>query len=61
MGISLVDEHLNYLNWFRFLILKGGLLVILADWIIYLSPFLDVTRMYMSTASFLAKLNFGIP
>ena len=43
-----------------FLILKGDLLVILIDCMIFLSPFLDVTRMSMSTVSFLAQLNSGI-
>ena len=37
--------------------LKGGLLVILRDSIIFLSPLLDVTRMSMSTVSFLAQLD----
>ena len=27
IGITLVDVHLNWLNWFHFLILEGGLLV----------------------------------
>ena len=45
---------------FHFLILKGGLLVILIDCMIFLSPFLDVTRMSISTVSFLAQLNPGI-
>ena len=40
--------------------LEGGLLVILIDCMIFLSPFLDVTRMSMSTVSFLAQLNSGI-
>ena len=40
--------------------LQGGLLVILIDCIIFLSPFLDVTRMSMSTVSFLAWVNSGI-
>ena len=40
--------------------LEGGLLVILKDCMIFLSPFLDVTRMSMSTVSFLAQLNSGI-
>ena len=44
IGITLVDVHLNCLNWFHFLILVGGLLVILIDCMIFLSPFLDVTR-----------------
>ena len=44
IGIALADNHLNWLNWFQFLLLKGGLLVILRDYMIFLSPFLDVTR-----------------
>ena len=32
VGITLVDVlHLNWLNWFHFLILEGGQLVILTD------------------------------
>ena len=61
IGITLVDVHLNWLNWFHFLILKGGLLVILIDYIIFLSPFPDVSRMSMSTVSFLTQLNSEIP
>ena len=54
-----VDVHLKWmLNWFHFLILKGDLLVILIDCMIFLSPFLDVTR--MSTVSFLAQPDSGI-
>ena len=53
----LVDVQLN---WFHFLILKEGLLVILIYWMIFLSPFLDVTRISMSTVSFLAQLDSGI-
>ena len=59
-GITLVDIYLNWLNWFHFLILKGGLLIILIDFMIFLSPFLDVTRMSMSTVFFLAQLDSGI-
>ena len=55
-----VDVHLNWQNWFHILILKGVLLVILIDFMIVLSPFLDVTRMSMSTVSFLAQLDSGI-
>ena len=51
---SLVDGHLNWLNWFHFLILEEGLLVILIDYVIFLSPLLDFTRISMSTVSFLA-------
>ena len=43
-----------------FLILVGGLLIILIDCLIFLSPFLDVTRISMSTVSFLAQLNSEI-
>ena len=43
----LVDVLQNWLNWFHFLFLEGGLLVILMDCMIFLSPFLDVTRMSM--------------
>ena len=42
------------------LVLEGDLLVILIDCMIFLSPFLDVTRMSMSTVSFLAQLDSGI-
>ena len=51
--------HLNWLNWFHFPILEGSLLVILIDCIIFLSPFLDVTRISMTTVSFLAQLDSG--
>ena len=42
------------------LFLEGGLLVILIDCVIFLSPFLDVTRLPMSTVSFRAHLGSGI-
>ena len=68
MGITLVDVHLNWLKWFHFLILQGGLLVILIDCMIFLS-LLDFIRMFMSTISFLILLgsrlwtppHFGFP
>ena len=53
IGITLVDVYLNWLNWPHFLILRGDLVVILIDCMIFPSPFLDVTRMAMSTVSFL--------
>ena len=56
LGITLVDVLQNWLNRFNFLFLVGGLLVILIDCMIFLSPFLDVNRMSMSTVSFLAHL-----
>ena len=40
IGIILVDVHLNWLNWFHLLILKGVLLVMLIECIIFVSPFL---------------------
>ena len=60
IGVILVDVLQNWLNWFDFLFLEGGLLVILKDCMIFLSPFLEVTRMSMSTVFFLAQLNSGI-
>ena len=53
-------QFLNWLNWFHFLILMGGLLVILTDCMIFLSPLLDKIRMSISTVSFLAQLDSGI-
>ena len=58
--ITLVDVLQNCLNWFQFLFLEGGLLVSLIDCMIFLSPFLDFTRMSTSTVSFLAQLDSGI-
>ena len=60
IGITLVDVLQNWLNRFHFLFLEGGLLVILIDCMIFLSPFLDVTRMSTSTVSFLAQLDCRI-
>ena len=60
IGITLVDVLQNWLNWFYFLFLEGSLLVILIDCMIFLSPLLDVTKMAMSTVSFLAQLEPGI-
>ena len=39
---------------------QGGLLVILIDCMNFLSPFLDVARMFMATVSFLTQLDSGI-
>ena len=50
----------EWLNWFHFHFLEGSLLVILKDCMIFLSLFPDVTRMSMSTVSFLTQLNSGI-
>ena len=59
-SIILADVDLNWLNWFYFLILEGGLLVIQIDSMIFLSPFLDVTRSPVSTVSFFAQLDSEI-
>ena len=40
--------------------LERGLLVILIDCMMFLSPFLDVTKISMSTVSFLTQLDSGI-
>ena len=58
--IPLVNIHHNWLNWFHFLIYEGELLVILIECISFLSPYLDVTRIFMSEFCFLVQLNFGI-
>ena len=60
IGITLVDVLQNWFSWFHFLFFEVGPLVILIDCMIFLSPFLDVTRMSMSTVSFLAQLDPGI-
>ena len=57
---TLVDVHLNWLNWFHFRILKGSLLIILIECIVFLSSFRDVTRMSMSAISFLTQLDSEI-
>ena len=49
-----------YLKLLDIKILEGGPLAILIEYIIFLSPFLDVSRMSMSTVSFLARLDPGI-
>ena len=53
-------ELAQLVRWFHFLSPEGGLLVILIDCMIFLSPFLDVTRRSMSTVSFLVQLDSGI-
>ena len=50
----------HFFIWFHFLILEEGLLVILMDCIIFLSPFLHLTRMIMSTVSYLKQIDCGI-
>ena len=56
----MVAVYLNWFSWIHFLILQGGLLVTLIVCIIFLLPLLDVTKVSMSTVSFLAQLDSGI-
>ena len=37
MAITLVEVHLNWLNWFHFLIPEGDLLIILRDFIFFVT------------------------
>ena len=60
IGITLLYVLENWLNQFYFLFLEGGVLIILTDCIIFLSPFLDVTRMSVSTDCFSVQLACGI-
>ena len=46
----MVDVDLNWLNWFHFLFIEGGLFAILI---------LDVIKMSMPTVFFLAQLGSG--
>ena len=60
-GITLVNVLWNWFNWFHFLFVKGGgILIILIGFMIFLPSFLDVTRMSMSTVSFLSQLDSGV-
>ena len=61
IGITLAHARLNWFSCFHFLILVRGLLVSLIDCMIFLSPFVDVISISMSTVSFLAQLESGIP
>ena len=60
IGITLINVLWNWLNWFHFLFVKGGILIILIGLMIFLPSFLDVTRMSMSTVSFLSQLDSGV-
>ena len=59
-SITLVDLHRNWLNWCHFLILTGSPLLILMDFMIFLSSYLGVTRKTMSTVFFLLHLDSAI-
>ena len=59
--------YVEVIRWQRFLahlvplpFSHGGLLIILTGCMIFLSPFLNVTRMSMSTVSFIAQPGSGI-
>ena len=52
--------NLNWLTWFHFIFLEGGLLIILKDCMFFLSLFLVVARMSISTTSFIKQLFSGI-
>lgn len=56
VGISLVDVHMDWLNWFHVLIHVSGPHVVLISWMIFLWLFLDVVRMSMPAVSYLALL-----
>ena len=60
VGIILEDAHLNWPNWFRFLIQVSGLFTILIRCMIFLSPILDVIRMFMSIVFLHAQLGYRI-
>ena len=47
--MSLLDVLLDWINWFHFLFLEGDQHVALIDCMIFLSPFLEVTRMSISS------------
>ena len=46
IGITLVHIHWKRLNWFHFLILKKGLLVIVIDCMVFVSFFCTIPRCY---------------
>ena len=58
-GISMGKVR-NWLNWFYFLILEDSLLSVWIDSMTFLSLFVDVTTMSMSTVFFLTQLEPGI-
>ena len=53
-------RYLNWVNWFHFLNIEGGLLVVLIDCMNFMSPFLDVMSISMSTVLFRTQLNSGV-
>ena len=59
IGIALVDVHVNCSNLFHYHILLVGLLVILIDFMIFLSPFV-ILQGFISAVFFLAQFDSGI-
>ena len=57
-GITMVDVHQNWLKWFNVVIMGEGSMAFLKS-IIYLSPFIFVIRISISTVSFLAQPGSG--
>ena len=55
-----LGRYLNWVNWFHFLNIEGGLLVILIDCMNFMAPFLDVMSISLSTVLFLTQLNSGV-
>ena len=56
-GITLVDVLQNWVNWFHFLLLEGGALVILINCIIFCQHFWIIQRCYANSFfSFTARL-----
>ena len=50
------NVHLVWLNWFPYLVLVEGFVVILKDCMVFLSPLLDDIRMSIPTVSFIVQL-----
>ena len=59
-SLSLFYRYYFGICRFHFLFLEEDLLIILIDYMIFPSPFLDIARMSMSTVSFLTQLDSGI-
>ena len=55
-----VDVHLNWLNWFHFLVIVVGPIVIAMACMTFLLSFKDVASICISTFSFLVQLDPGI-
>ena len=51
----MLDVHLNWVSWYHFFIVEEGLLVILRDCMIFLSTFLNITRMSVNSFPLTAR------